>query len=204
MSTAPDPGSRSVSCRIARERRDIAFATAPRGRSTTGCSGEGVVEQHALHLPDVRVRQPPVVVVHGRPKIDHRVAGDASGEVDVRIEIAQRERAGCGKDGAAAVQAWIARPCHRSPTPVVTVDEKHVVQLVDRLEAEDERRVAVRLERHRGEQRRLEAMRAALADYAAEAAQRGAAARLLVVGEVVQIALDGEGGPKLRDEPPLE
>ena len=67
-----------------------------------------------------------------------------------------------------------------------------MIELVDRLEAEDERRVAVLLEHDRGEQRRLEAMRAAVADDAAKAAQRGASVRLVVVGQAIQIALDRE------------
>src|SRR6202023_1688002 len=103
----------------------------------------------------------------------------------------------------APVQAGIARPRHRSPSPILAVDEDDVVELVNRFEAEDERRKPVRLEHDRGEQRRLEAMRAALAHDPAEAAQRGAAARLLVVREIVQEALDREGRTQPRDEAPL-
>ena len=79
----------------------------------------------------------------------------------------------------------------------------HVVEMVDRLEAQEQRRVAVRLEDDGGEQRRLEAMRAPFADDAAEAAQRRAAAGFLVVGQRVEVALDGARRPQPRDQAPL-
>ena len=97
----------------------------------------------------------------------------------------------------------IARPRDRSPAAALPVDEDHVIELVDRLEAEDQRRIAVLLEHDRREERRLEAVRAAVADDAAEAAQRRAAARLVVVGQAVQIALHGERRAQPRDQPPL-
>ena len=90
------------------------------------------------------------------------------------------------------MQARIARARDRSPSAAAPVDEDHVIELVDRLEAEDERRVAVLLEDDRREQRRLEAMRAAVADDAAKAAQRRAPAGLVVVGQAVEVALNGE------------
>ena len=134
-----------------------------------------VVEQHPLDLPHVRVRQPPVVVAH-HAQIDDGVAGDAAGEVDVRIDVAERQRARRGEDRLPAVQARIARARDRSPAAAPPVDEDHVIELVDRLEAEDERRIAVLLEDDGREERRLEAVRAAVADDAAEAAQRRASA----------------------------
>ena len=78
-----------------------------------------------------------------------------------------------------------------------------MVEVVDRLEAEEQRRVAVRLEDDGGEQRRLETVRAPLADDAPEAAQRGPAARFLVVGQRVEVALDGARRPQPRDQAPL-
>ena len=42
--------------------------------------------------------------------------------------------------------------------PLLPVDEDHVIQLVDRLEADDQRRIAVLLEDDGGEQRRLQAV----------------------------------------------
>jgi hypothetical protein len=59
------------------------------------------------------------------------------------------------------------RPCSpgsreraTDPQLPLAVDEDHVIELVDRLEAEDERRVAVLLEDDGREQRRLETVRA--------------------------------------------
>ena len=63
-----------------------------------------------------------------------------------------------------------------------------MVEQVDRLEAQDERRIAVLLEDDGRRQRRLEAVRRAVADDAAEAAQR-LAAGLGVVGQGVELAL---------------
>ena len=79
-----------------------------------------------------------------------------------------------------------------------------MIELVDRFEADDERRIAVLLE-HRGrKQRRLEAVRGAMPDDAAKAAQRGAARRRLgVVGKRVQVALNRERRAQPRDQPSL-
>jgi hypothetical protein len=79
-----------------------------------------------------------------------------------------------------------------------------VVELVDRLEAEDQRRIAVLLEHDGGEEGGLEAMRGAVADDAAEAAQgRAAGRRLGVIRQAVQIVLNGERRPQPRDQAAL-
>ena len=78
-----------------------------------------------------------------------------------------------------------------------------MIEMIDRLEAEHERRVAVLLEHDGREQRRLEAMRDAVADDAAKAAERGAAAGLLVVGKAIEILLHRQRCAEARDEPPL-
>src|SRR6185436_780374 len=107
-------------------------------------------------------------------------AGDPPREIDVGVEVAECERARRGEHRLAAVEPRVARARDRPPAPALLVDEDHMIELVDRFEAEEQRRIAVRLEDDRGEQRGLEAMRAPLADDAAEAAQGGAAVRLLV------------------------
>ena len=136
------------------------------------------LEQHPLDLPHVRLRQPPVVVAE-RAQVDDRIPLDASGEVDVRIEVAERERARRREHRLASVQARIARPRDRSPAARPAIDEDDVIEQVDRLEAEDERRVAVLLEDHRRRQRRLEAVRGASLHHAAKAAERFAPFSLL-------------------------
>jgi hypothetical protein len=78
-----------------------------------------------------------------------------------------------------------------------------VIELVDRFEAEDERGIAVIFERDGREQRRLEAVRGAVADDAAKAAQRGPSAWLVVVRQLVQIPLNGERRTELRQQPSL-
>src|SRR5204863_4908982 len=89
------------------------------------------------------------------------------------------------------------------PAPAALVDEDHVIELVDGLEAEDERGITVRFEDDRCEQRRFEAMRAPVPDNAAKAAQRGPSPGFLVVAQAVEILLDGERCAQPRDEPPL-
>src|SRR5262249_37584925 len=123
--------------------------------------------------------------------------------IDVRIEVAERQRAGADERGLASVQARVARPPDRSPSPPFPIDEEDVIELVDRFEAEDERRIAVLLEHDGGEERRFETMRAAVPADAAEAAEGGAPVRLLIVGKRVQELLDRDRRPEPRDEPAL-
>ncbi len=177
------------------------------------------VEQHPLHFPHVLSRQAPVVGTHDA-KIDQREGRDASGEVDVLVEVTGGERPRRREDGLSSVQPRIPRPRDGSPekgsggvfagllrkplpTPLL-VHEDDVVELVDRFEADDERRVPVLFEHRRRKQRRLEAMRRPMSDDAAEAAQRRAAGwRLRVVGKRVEVALDGQRRPQPGDEPTL-
>jgi hypothetical protein len=86
---------------------------------------------------------------------------------------------------------------------MLPVHEDDVIEPVDRLEAEKERRVAVLFKHDGGEQRGLETMRGPLADDAAETALRGASARFLVVGKMIEIPLHCERRPQPRNEPAL-
>ena len=162
------------------------------------------VEQDALGFPHVRFREPPVVAAEQIAEIDDGVGGHAPGEVHVRIDVAERKRARRREDRLAAVQAGIARARHRSPSSAAPVDEDHVVELVDRLEAHGERRVAVLLENHRGGERGFQAVHRTFADHAAKAPQRGAPGRrLVVVGQPVQKRLHGLGRAQPADDLPL-
>jgi hypothetical protein len=60
------------------------------------------------------------------------------------------------------VQSRIARS--RAPIPIraAAVHEDHVIEQIDRLEAENERRIAVLFEDDRGRDRRFEAVRRAV------------------------------------------
>ena len=91
--------------------------------------------------------KPPVVVAHD-PQVDDGVGRDAAGEVDVRIDVTEGERARRREDRFPAVQSGIARARDRAPPAVALVDEDHVIELVDRLEAQDERRITVLFEDH--------------------------------------------------------
>ena len=132
----------------------------------------------------------------------HAVRLDAAGEVDVLVEVAERERPRRREHRLPAVQARIARARDGAPACRRAVDEDHVIEQVDRLEAEDERRIAVLLEDHRRRQRRLEAVRGAGANDAAEASQR-LAALFGVVRQRIEPPLHGRGRAQPRDDPAL-
>src|SRR6185295_2607754 len=100
--------------------------------------------QQALDLPDILFRQAPVVITK-RAQIDDRVGLDTAGEIDVRVEVAERQRSWRRENGFSAVQTGITRPRHGSPSMRGTVDKDHVVQQVDRFKAQDERRIAMLL-----------------------------------------------------------
>src|SRR4029078_7966282 len=90
-----------------------------------------------------------------------------------------------------------------SPSAAMPVEEDDVIELVDRFEAQHQRRIPMLLEDHGGEQRGLQAMGAAVLDDPAEASQRGAPMRLVVVRQVVQEPLNQHRRAKPRDQTPL-
>ncbi len=97
------------------------------------------VDEQLLHGPHVAGGEAPVVAAHGG-QMRHRVAAHASGVVHVGIDVAQCEGARRGKDRPPAVQAGVARAGNRPPAAWAPVDEDHVVEPVDRLEAHQQRR----------------------------------------------------------------
>ena len=135
-------------------------------------------------------------------QVHHRVRFDAAGEVDVPLEIAERQRSRRGEHRLPAVQPGIARARHRSPAVRSSIHEDDMVEQVDRLEAEHERRIAVLFEDDGCRERRLETMGGACPDDPAEAAERFTAA-LGVVGQRVQPVLHRGRRTQTRDEPPF-
>src|SRR5947208_16222486 len=103
-----------------------------------------VIEQHALDLPDVRLRETPVVVAHLLRHVNNRISGDSARKVDVRIGVAERKCARSGEDRLAAVQPGIPRARDGSPSAAMLIDEDNGIEMVDRLEAQNERSIAVR------------------------------------------------------------
>src|SRR6185295_8542016 len=95
----------------------------------------------------------------------------------------------------------IARSRDRAPAAPSSVHEDYVIERVDRFEAQNERRVAVLLERDRGEERGFQTVRAPVADDAAKTAKRGAAAGLLIVRKPVQVPLDSQRRAEAREQP---
>ena len=159
-----------------------------------------VIEQAPFDLPHVRVSQPPVVRPH-HAQVDHGIAGDAARQVDIRIHITRRKRPRGGEGRFASMKARIAGPRHRPPSSTALVDEDDVIERIDRLKAQDERRIAVLFERDSREQRGLEAVGAAVANDAAEAAQRRASPGLVVVGKPVEVPLEAPGRGPLMASP---
>ena len=125
------------------------------------------VDQHLLDLPHVLLREAPVVGLE-HSQIDDAVGFHASGEVDVSLVVTECQRARRREHRLPAVQSGIARPRHRSPAARRPVDEDHVVQQIDRLEAEDQRRIPMLLEDDRRGECRFQAVRGPGADDAAE------------------------------------
>src|SRR5439155_2227306 len=83
------------------------------------------LEEILLDLPDVREGQAPVVPAEG-PQIHQLVAGDAAGEVHVRIEVAPHQVANAAEHRFAAVKARVSGPGHRTPPTPAAKHEEHV------------------------------------------------------------------------------
>src|SRR5206468_13032570 len=124
---------------VARPERPIPCAQAADAPVGRGDATMRVLEQHALDLPYIRSRHTPIVIAHSVRNVDDRVAGDPPREIDVRIDVAQRKRARRREYRLSAVKTRVVRPCDGSPATAAPVHEQHVIELVDRLEAEHER-----------------------------------------------------------------
>jgi len=100
------------------------------------------------------------------------------------------------------VQASVPGARDRTPSTAAAKDEDHVVDAVLRLEADDERRIAVLLKDHRGHERRLETVSGAVTDHLAVRPQR-LALQLPVVREAAKELLDLFRGAMPLDDSPL-
>ena len=89
-----------------------------------------VLEEHPLHLPDVGFRQAPAVGAEPA-QIDQRVASQPARQIDVRIDVTERQGARRREDWFAPVQARVPLTCHRSPFPLLPIGEDDVVELVN-------------------------------------------------------------------------
>ena len=89
------------------------------------------VEQRALDLPDIRGRQPPIVVAEDLLDIHNCESCHSAGVIDVRVDVAASERTWRPKHREPAVKTGIARPGDRSPSTFLLIDEDHVIQMVD-------------------------------------------------------------------------
>ena len=85
--------------------------------------------EEALHLPDVSLRESPVVVAK-IGQIAHAEADDTPREVNVRVGVTIDELPKGAKNGPSAVQAWIPRASHCAPPALFLVKKKHVIKVV--------------------------------------------------------------------------
>ena len=159
------------------------------------------VEQHLLDLPDVLRCEPPLVRAHDT-EIDDGVRFDTTSEVDIGLDVAEREGARRGEQRPSSVKARIARACDGSPARRGSIDEDDVIEQVDRFETEHERWITMLLEHHRRRQGRFEAMSRSAPDDSTKAAQR-VAAGFRVVGQFVQPGLNRVRRPQARNQPTL-
>jgi hypothetical protein len=102
------------------------------------------IDQCLFHLPHVSRRQSPVVGTQ-HAKIDYAVRRDAARQIDVAVEVAERQRARRGEDRSTTVESRVAGTRDRSPPAWASMDKDHVIKQIDRLETQHERRVAVLL-----------------------------------------------------------
>lgn len=100
------------------------------------------------------------------------------------------------------MKARIARAGDRAPSCLRLVDKEDVVEEVNRLESQKERRIAVLLENDSGSEGGFEAMSLSRANYPTECPHR-IAALLTVVWKRVQPALNRGRRTKPVDQPLL-
>src|SRR6266571_7083541 len=141
-----------------------------------------------LDFPHVAHREPPIV---GAEFIQARnsVAGDPSALVNVTIDIAHHQIAHRAKDWFAAVQPNVARAGHGTETPISLEQQQNMIQLVLRLDADEDRWKAVLFENDGSHERALQAMRVILSQHAAKR-MAGRSFKLAVVADSPQEALD--------------
>src|SRR5215510_4432298 len=162
-----------------------------------------ITQKSSLDRPHVPAGKPPVI--GSQPaQIEHRVSGQTSGEVDVRIEIAHGERA-CGTEHRlSSVQAWITRARHGPPSTAFKVYEDDVIEVINRFEAHDERRKSVLLQDAGGGQGRLEAVRRPVPQNLPKTSERfGVRLRFGVVGQLVEKTLHQDRGAQPPNQAPL-
>src|SRR5712692_1409673 len=158
-------------------------------------------DQRPLDLPNVFRREAPVAL-HEFPQVGHAVAGDPSRPVNVGINVAHDELLQRAEDGFAAVQPRITRARDGPATASSAEEKQDVVEVVLRLEIEQQGRIAVLLEDGRRSKRRLQAVSFPVPDDASERPQR-----LLplfpVVRQRAQKRLDLSRRPVFSDDLPF-
>jgi len=87
------------------------------------------LDEETLNLPDVSLGQPPVVVAQIGQIADAK-ADDTPREVDEGLGVTVNQFSKGVENRLPAVQARIARACHRAPLALFPVKKKDVIQVV--------------------------------------------------------------------------
>lgn len=159
------------------------------------------VTKQALHLPEISIRQPPVVGIQ-HSQVEHAVTLDSPRVIHVSLRITLRESARRLEERLAAMQAGITRARDGPPARLRAIDPDYMIEQVYRLEAQHERRMAVLLENGRGEQCCFETVSSARACDTSKPPHR-VTSRLSIVWEIVQPSLNRERCAKLVYKSPL-
>src|SRR5262249_26193544 len=124
-----------------------------------------------LDRPHVLARKAPIVGIECA-QVDDGEAGDAGGRVDIRIEVAQRQRARTSKNRLAPMQARITRSGDRTPAAALAIDEDDVIEIVHRFKGHEQGWISMLLQHAGRKQRCFTAMRFAVPQYLPEASER--------------------------------
>src|SRR5262249_51183022 len=128
---------------------------------------------------------------------------EAAREIDVRVEVAQRQGAWRSENRLPTMQPRITGTCDGTPGAILAVHEDDVIERVHGLETQHEWRITMLFEYDGCEKPRFKAVRTPLVNDSSKAAQRRSPARFGVVRQPIEESLHGQRRSQPRDEAPL-
>src|SRR5512144_753064 len=119
-------------------------------------------------LPQIFFRGHPTDAVEPREVERSRVPAQRllAAQVEVPLNVREHEVPHGPKDGLPEPEAGVVGSSDRPPQAVAAINRDHVVVVEDRLEIDDERRLALQAQRRRSEQRPVHALNSSLTKYA--------------------------------------
>src|SRR3990170_8065521 len=158
-------------------------------------------DQRPFEGPHVPLTRPPVHAPNGA-EVKDAVADNPARHVDVWIKVAPREVADGAEHGSPAKQAGVTGLRDGAPRSPASKEEHDVIEFVDGLHVEEQRRVTVLLHDHCCAESRFEAVGGAEPRDDAERPQ-GFPVLLVVVWEGPQPTLNQFRSPEPLDEGPF-